>query len=83
VRGNGLISLAQQLIAVKLNQAAGAAVPASVATAITAADALTGAKVVPPVGNGYLAPASTSALTTVLDTYNNGLTPGGPPHCTE
>lgn len=81
VRGNGLVSLSHQLIAAKLNRANGATVPASVATAIAAADALIGGLVVPPVGSGSLSTASTSSLTSALDTYNNGDTPGGPPHC--
>ena len=81
VEGNGLISLAHQLIAAKLNAAAGVTVPASVAQAIAAADALIGNRVVPPVGSGFLSTSSTSSLTTILDTYNNGDTPGGPPHC--
>jgi len=80
-QGNGLVSLARQLIAAKLNRAAGASVPVSVATAIANADALIGGLVVPPVGNGSLSTSSTSSLTTTLDTYNNGNTPGGPPHC--
>lgn len=81
VRGNGLVSLAHQLIAAKLNAASGASVPPDVASAIAAADSLIGPRVVPPVGNGYLSPSSTSSLTTTLDNYNNGLAPGGPPHC--
>lgn len=81
VVGNGLISLSHQLIAAKLNQAAGVCVPSSVTTAIADADALIDGLVVPPVGTGFLAPASTSALTTILDTYNKGCTVGGPPHC--
>ena len=80
VRGNGLISLSHQLIAAKLN-ASGATVPSSVATAIAAADALIGGLVVPPIGGGSLSTSSTSSLTSALDTYNNGNTPGGPPHC--
>jgi hypothetical protein len=78
VEGNGLISLAHQLIAAKLNVASGAN-PAAIAATIAAADALIGGLVVPPIGAGYLAPATTSALTTALDNYNNGLT--GPGHC--
>jgi hypothetical protein len=35
--------------------------------------------VVPPVGPGYLAPATTSGLTQTLDDYNNGVI--GPGHC--
>lgn len=81
VQGNGLVSLAHQLIAAKLNAANGAPVPSSVAQAIIDADALIGSKVVPPIGFGFLHPQSTSTLTTTLDVYNNGLTPGGPPHC--
>ena len=81
VRGNGLISLSHQLIAAKLNAAAGTTVPASVAMAISNADTMIGGLVVPPVGSGFLPPSMTSALTSVLDTYNNGNTSGGPPHC--
>lgn len=76
--GNGLIPLAHQLIAAKLNVAAGAD-DSSIAAAIAAADALIGGLVVPPVGNGSLANSVTSALTTTLDSYNQGLT--GPGHC--
>ena len=78
--GNGLISLAHQLIAAKLNIANGAD-PTAISATILAADALIGGLVVPPVGAGFLAPASTSALTQALDDYNNGLT--GPGHCGE
>ena len=81
VVGNGLVSLAHQLIAAKLNAANGAFVPTGVATAIADADTLIDGLVVPPVGTGYLAPSATSALTTILDTYNKGEYPDGPPHC--
>ncbi len=81
VKGNGLISLAYQLIAAKLNVAKGACVPAAVADAIAAADALIGNLVVPPVGPGKIDPALTSALTGILDDYNNGKSAGGPSHC--
>ena len=81
VRGNGLVSLSHQLIAAKLNAASGTTVPSSVATAIAAADSLIGGLVVPPVGTGSLSTSATSSLTSALDTYNNGNTPGGPPHC--
>ena len=76
--GNGLIALAHQLIAAKLNLANGADGTDALA-AITAADALIGGRVVPPVGAGYLAPATTSALITALSDYNEGAT--GPGHC--
>lgn len=78
VRGNGLVSLAHQIIAVKLNVAAGAN-PGDVAAALASADAAIGSLVVPPVGAGSLAPGSTSELTQVLDDYNNGVS--GPGHC--
>ena len=83
VGGNGLISLAYQLIAAKLNQANGAAVPPGVAAAIAAADVMIDGLVVPPIGAGYLDPGMTSALSDTLDLYNKGLYPGGPPHCPE
>lgn len=77
--GNGLISLAHQLIAAKLNIAQGATAPAGVLAAIASADALIGGLVAPPIGAGSLSPGSTSALTNTLDNFNQGIT--GPGHC--
>lgn len=77
--GNGLVSLAHQLIAAKLNIANGATAPAAVLLAINQADALIGSRVAPPIGGGSLTPGSTSALTNSLDQFNNGVT--GPGHC--
>lgn len=76
--GNGLIALAHQLIAAKLNIAAGADGTAA-AQCIADADALIGGLVIPPVGSGYLAPSATSGLITCLTNYNEGAT--GPGHC--
>jgi hypothetical protein len=76
--GNGLVILAHQLIAAKLNIANGADATAA-AAAIAAADAQIGGLIVPPVGSGYLSPASVSATATTLDNYNNGII--GPGHC--
>lgn len=76
--GNGLIVLAHQLIAAKLNVAAGAD-PTDVAGAIAAADIVIGGLLVPPVGSGSLKPSATSGLTTTLAGYNEGAT--GPGHC--
>ena len=73
--GNGLISLAHQLITVKLNACNGSNT-ANVAATIAAADALIGNLVVPPVGGGFIHPSQTSALTQTLDDYNNGIIPG-------
>jgi hypothetical protein len=70
-QGNGLIFLAHQLIATKLNIALGAS-GAAIASTVTAADAMIGGLVVPPVGAGYLAPATASGLTNTMDDYNNG-----------
>lgn len=78
VVGNGLVSLAHQLIAAKLNVENGAD-DSAIATTIVAADNLIGALVVPPVGSGWLAPADTGALTQALDDFNEGIT--GPGHC--
>lgn len=78
VQGNGLVSLAQQLIAAKLNIANGADASAIAAT-VAQADTLIGSLVVPPVGTGNLHPSATSALGTALDNYNNGVT--GPGEC--
>lgn len=81
VRGNGLVSLAHQLIAAKLNRAAGTSVPTDADTAIAAADALIGNLTVPPVGSSVLKTSLTSSLVSALDSYNNGRSPGGPGHC--
>jgi hypothetical protein len=76
--GNGLIALAHQLIAAKLNIANGAD-PTAVAGSIAGADAIIGDLVIPPVGSGFLAPSATSALTNALADYNEGSS--GPGHC--
>ncbi|MFL6290428.1 MAG: hypothetical protein ACJ759_05995 [Thermoanaerobaculia bacterium] len=76
--GNGLISLAHQLMAAKLNVASGAD-DSAIAGAIAAADALIGSLVVPPVGAGSLPPSATSALNATLTSFNEGLI--GPGHC--
>ncbi len=78
VAGNGLVSLAHQLIAAKLNVAMGADAT-SIAGTISSADAAIGSLVVPPIGSGFLPPGVTDPLTQVLDDYNNGET--GPGHC--
>ena len=77
VQGNGLVSLAHQLLAAKLNVASGAT--NAVTTQIGQADAMIGALVVPPVGTGYLATSQTAVLAQALDDYNTGKT--GPGHC--
>jgi len=79
VGGNGLISLAHQLATTKLNGCSTSDLTPVMAT-LAAAQALIGNLVVPPVGGGFLSPASTSALTETLDDYNNGLL-GGVANC--
>jgi hypothetical protein len=71
VRGNGLVSLAHHLIAAKLNIAAGAD-PSCIEETIAEADALIGDLVVPPVGDGYLAPRDVEAIKDILEDYNEG-----------
>jgi hypothetical protein len=71
VRGNGLLILAHQLIAADLNIANGAD-PSCIQQTIDEANALIGDLVIPPVGNGYLAPRDVSALAEMLDQYNEG-----------
>ena len=75
VKGNGLISLAHQLIAAKLNIAAGAS-DASIAQVILDADALIGNLV---VGEAEVKTNVTSGLVGQLDAFNNGNI--GPGHC--
>ena len=70
-KGNGLVSLAHQLIAAKLNIANGAD-PTPVLATIAAADAQIGGLVVPPIGSGFLNPDDTDGNAKILDDYNNG-----------
>jgi len=78
--GNGLISLAHQLIAAKLNILNGAD-GSLINSTIAAADAQIGALVVPPVGADFLSTASTTANAHTLEDWNLGVT--GPGHCAE
>jgi len=79
-QGNGLVILTHRLIAAKLNIANGAD-PSAVQQAITDADNMIGALVVPPIGNGYLSPAQTGDLNETLTEYNEGTI--GPGHCND
>ena len=71
VRGNGLLILAHQLIAAKLNIAAGAD-PSCIQDTIAAADALIGNLVIPPIGDGYLSPRDVGSLAGILGQFNEG-----------
>jgi hypothetical protein len=68
VQGNGLVQLAYQEIAAKLNIANGAD-GSCIAETLAAADALIGDLVVPPIGNGYLRP---TIYVGPLTQYNEG-----------
>ena len=70
--GNGLISLAHQLMAAKLNIISGAVAPTAVLNAIAAADVFIGIgnKIIPPIGNGYLDPSATSGFADILEAFN-------------
>ena len=71
VRGNGLLILARQLIAAKLNIAAGAN-PTCIEEAIAEADALIGDLVIPPIGDGHLLPRDAAHLAGILGDFNEG-----------
>ncbi len=78
-QGNGLVSLAHQLIATKLNGYLGATPPPEVSAAMEQANALIGPLVIPPIGTGWLSPGVTDALTLIFDEFNTGTI--GPGHC--
>jgi hypothetical protein len=78
VGGNGLVSLAHQLMAANLNVSNGAQHDCIDQT-ITDADDLIGDLVVPPIGTGCLDPADVSALVSMLTSYNQGELCA--PHC--
>jgi hypothetical protein len=71
VGGNGLISLAHQLITAELNIYYGSIPSQAVLNAINHANSLIGNLVIPPVGSGHLSPSATSNDESVLDTFNS------------
>ncbi|KAL4451440.1 hypothetical protein ABPG77_009512 [Micractinium sp. CCAP 211/92] len=87
VNGNGLVNLAYQLIAAKINLLLPPpdtpAVPRDVQDAIRTADAKIGNLVIPSIGQGYLATSDTSPLVNTLTLFNQGdlASSGGPIHC--
>lgn len=83
---NGLLTLAHQLIAAKLNALSGAGCAAVTGTGgyIDQADALIGSRVIPPVNSScdYAKPDDVASLVHQLDNFNNGgLISGCPNHC--
>jgi cysteine-rich repeat protein len=71
VNGNGLTSLAHQLIAAKLNVAAGA-VPDAIAAELAQGDALIGGTIVPPFATASLPSATVKSVVDKLNAYNVG-----------
>jgi hypothetical protein len=71
VRGNGLLILAKQEIAAKLNIASGAD-GSCIHQALANADALIGDLVIPPIGEGHLRPRDVSPTAGILGDYNEG-----------
>jgi hypothetical protein len=71
VRGNGLLILAKQEIAAKLNIANGADGSCILQT-LADADALIGDLVIPPIGNGHLRTRDVSPIAGILASYNAG-----------
>ena len=78
VVSNGLVSLAHQEIATKLNIANGAD-SSCIQQILAAADSLIGNLIVPPVGDGFLPSAEVSGYVTGLTRYNEGYLCS--PHC--
>jgi hypothetical protein len=70
-RINGLVTVAQQEIATKLNIASGAD-PSCIQQTLTDLDAFIGDLVVPPVGNGFLLPRDVAGYVSTLTQYNGG-----------
>src|SRR4029077_6254512 len=71
VRINGLVALAHQEIAAKLNIAHGAD-GSCIAQTLAAVDALIGNLVIPPVGNGFLRSRDVSPYERILDQCTEG-----------
>ncbi len=69
---NGIVALAHQLIAAKLNVLLCGACPV-VEQAILDADNLIGNQVVPPFGTGFVDVLDSEPIATILDDYNNDL----------
>jgi hypothetical protein len=71
VEGNGLVNLARQEIAAKLNIANGAQ-GSCINQTLTDSDHLIGNLVIPPVGFGRLPPSRVSGEVDTLGRYNQG-----------
>src|SRR5205823_5962735 len=78
VRINGLVSVAHQEIAAKLNIASGAD-GSCIQQTLADLDAFIGDLVVPPVGSGFLLPRDVAGFVSTLTQYNTGFLCS--PHC--
>jgi hypothetical protein len=81
IDGHGLLFLAHQLIAAKLNIAAGVNAPITTLQAIAEADAIIGGLVVPPVGTDFLSTTDVGGPWVTLQVFNEG--GAGVPRCTQ
>jgi len=70
-RLNGLVIVAHQEIAAKLNIASGAD-GSCIEQTLANLDALIGGLVIPPVGNGFLLPRDVESYVSILSEYNEG-----------
>jgi hypothetical protein len=68
---NGLVALAHELISARLGIACDSN-PACIRDTLAQADFLIGNLIIPPVGNGFLPPASVSNIVQILHSYNAG-----------
>jgi hypothetical protein len=79
VNGNGLVALAHQLIATKLNLICQNADTSCIQQTVNDADQIIDGLIIPPIGNGFLQPSAVSNLVMMLTQYNEGLMCA--PHC--
>ncbi len=72
IDNNGLVDLAQQLIAAKLNVACNHSDDSCIAQTIIDSDTIIGNLIVPPIGNGFLSEGTVSNLVMLLSAYSKG-----------
>jgi hypothetical protein len=74
VQGNGLVAVAHQEIAAKLNLALGGR--ECIQPVLDQVDAIIGNLVVPPIGADFIQPCNVSGYVDTLAKYNEGTLPG-------
>jgi hypothetical protein len=70
INNNGLVDLAQELIATKLNIVCNHSDDSCIAQTIVDSDTIIGDLIVPPIGNGFLPENTVSNLVTLLTAYS-------------